>query len=82
MIILRELVYEDKKSISEFGINDVSSLNYLIYEEWLLNLPDLKPFKPGLSQRRLRKLIERVIFLMMKCLFVSTLKYRILCNKV
>lgn len=54
MIIPRELVYEDRKDLKEFGVDDVLSLNHLIYEEWLLNLPDLKPFKPGLSQRRLK----------------------------
>lgn len=54
MIIPRELIYEDKKNISEFGINDVGSLNYLIYEEWLLNRVELKPFKSGLPVRMLK----------------------------
>lgn len=54
MEIPRELIYEDKNSIIEFGIKDDTSLNHLIYEEWLLNLPDLEPFKTGLSRRRLK----------------------------
>ena len=54
MIIPRELIYEDRKDLKEFGVYDDSSLNHLIYEEWLLNLPELNPFKPGLSQRRLK----------------------------
>ena len=54
MEIPRELIYEEKNCIDEFGINDDASLNHLIYEEWLLNMPDLEPFKPGLSKRRLK----------------------------
>ena len=54
MEIPRELIYEEKNCIDEFGINDYASLNHLIYEEWLLNMPDLEPFKPGLSKRRLK----------------------------
>lgn len=54
MIIPRELIYEDRKFLKEFGVYEDSSLNHLIYEEWLLNLPELNPFKPGLSQRRLK----------------------------
>jgi len=54
MEVPRELVYEEKKCIDEFGINDDTSLNHLIYEEWLLNLADLEPFKSGLSKRRLQ----------------------------
>lgn len=54
MEIPRELIYEEKNSIDEFGINEATSLNNLIYEEWLLNLADLEPFKSGLSKRRLK----------------------------
>lgn len=54
MDIPRELIYEEKNCIDEFGINDDTSLNHLIYDEWLLNLADLEPFKSGLSKRRLK----------------------------
>ena len=54
MEIPRKLIYEEKNCIDEFGIKDDNSLNHLIYEEWLLNLPDLEPFKSGLSKRRLK----------------------------
>lgn len=54
MELPRELVYEDRKDIKEFGINNESSINHLIYEEWLLNRIELQPFKAGLSKRRLK----------------------------
>ena len=54
MDIPRELIYEEKSSIKEFDIYDKTSLNHLLYNEWLLNLEDLKPFESGISKRRLK----------------------------
>lgn len=54
MIIPRKLIYEEKKSLDEFGINDGTSINHLIYEEWLRDLAELEPFKSGLLKRRLK----------------------------
>ncbi len=54
MKIPRVLIYEDRMSLEEFGINDALSPNRDIYEKWLLEQPDLEPFKAGLTQRRLQ----------------------------
>lgn len=43
MKLLRELVYEDKPSRYDFGINDKGSLNNRIYNEWLLLRKELDP---------------------------------------
>ncbi len=38
------MVYEDKKSLSDFEVNDKNSLNYLIYIDWLLTRVEIDPF--------------------------------------
>lgn len=53
MEIPRELIYEDRKVINDFRVEDESSVNHLIYL-WLLERPELHPEKPGYSQRTLR----------------------------
>ena len=53
MVLPRELVYEEKKKIQQFGVNDEKTLNHLIYEKWLLTRTDLQPLETGLSKRRL-----------------------------
>ena len=41
MDIPRELIYEDRSSLTEFGINDMGSLNELIYDNFLIETTDL-----------------------------------------
>ena len=43
MKLLRELVYEEKPSRNDFGINDKGSLNNRLYNEWLLLRKELDP---------------------------------------
>ncbi len=54
MEIPRQLIYQERWNITDFDINKVGSLNKKLYDEWLLNLADLEPFKSGLSKRRLK----------------------------
>lgn len=51
MIIPRELIYEDRKDLKEFGVYD-ETLNHRIYL-WLLERPELEPEKTGIRERRL-----------------------------
>lgn len=41
MNIPRELIYEEKKSLEQFGINDEKSINHTIYDNWLITRTDL-----------------------------------------
>lgn len=41
MDIPRELIYEDRSSLNRFGINDMGSLNELIYDNYLIETTDL-----------------------------------------
>ena len=43
MVIPRELIYEEKPSLEDFGINDEGTLNNRIYDEWLLLTKELDP---------------------------------------
>ena len=54
MDLQRELIYEDRKRIEEFSVDDMSSINYLLYEDWLPNLTDLQPIESGYLQRTLK----------------------------
>ncbi len=40
----RKLVYEDKRSLSNFNINESGSLNHLVYYEWLKKRTEIDPF--------------------------------------
>lgn len=42
MDIYRRLIYKDRTSLNEFGINEDGSLNQLLYEEWLLSRRELR----------------------------------------
>lgn len=53
MVIPRELIYEEKAPLEVFGINDEGMLNHLLYENWLLDLPELRPDLEGFSNRLL-----------------------------
>jgi hypothetical protein len=54
MDLQRELIYEDRKRIEEFSVDDMSSINYLLYEDWLPTLTDLQPTESGYLQRTLK----------------------------
>ena len=54
MDIPRELFYEEKKSLKEFGIDNANSFTKLLFEEWLLTLTDLKPGENGYMSRILQ----------------------------
>ena len=54
MEILRELIYEERNRLDDFDVNKMSSLNYLVYEDWLLSLTDLHPLESGYLTRRLK----------------------------
>ena len=43
MDIPRALIYKDRQQIEEFGISDNSSPNKKLYEDWIFNVPDLRP---------------------------------------
>ena len=54
MDLQRELIYEDRKRIEEFSVDDMSSINYLLYEDCLPTLTDLQPTESGYLQRTLK----------------------------
>lgn len=41
----RKLVYEDKKSLNDFEVNNTNSLNNLIYTGWLIKRVEIDPFE-------------------------------------
>ena len=43
MILSKELIYEEKPSREDFGINDEGALNNRIYNEWFLSRKELDP---------------------------------------
>ena len=54
MDIPRALIYKDRQQIEEFGISDDSFLNKRLYEDWIFNVPDLRPGDIGFSSRILQ----------------------------
>lgn len=54
MDIPRALIYKDRQQIEEFGITDNSSPNKRLYEDWIFNVPDLRPGDIGFSSRILQ----------------------------
>ena len=52
-MIPRELIYEDRKDINDFGIHDESSLNSLIYK-WLHGRKEIQPGNNGFKERKLK----------------------------
>jgi len=54
MDIPRELIYEDKKSLKDFGIDNANSFTKFLFEDWVLTLTDLKPGENGYMSRILQ----------------------------
>ena len=41
----RKIVYEDRRSLDDFGCNDEGSLNHIIYTKWLRYRTEIDAFK-------------------------------------
>ena len=54
MDIPRELFYEERKSLKQFGIDNGSSNNKALFEKWILTLTDLRPGESGYTSRILQ----------------------------
>lgn len=54
MDIPRELIYEEKESLIDFGISLDKSINNVLFNEWFFSLPDLRPGDVGFSNRILQ----------------------------
>lgn len=54
MSLPRELTYKTRIKLEDFDIDTPSTLNHLIYDEWVSRLPDLNPTQPGLPERELQ----------------------------
>jgi hypothetical protein len=54
MDIPRELIYEEKESLIDFGISLDKSLNKVLFNEWFFSLPDLRPGDVGFPNRILQ----------------------------
>ena len=54
MEIPRQLIYNERKVIDDFGINKEGAPNKKLYDEWLLKRPDLYPEKSGIGSRKLK----------------------------
>lgn len=50
----RELIYEDKVSIKDFGIDEKGSLNKLIYDKYMSFAPEMQITKSGFNSRALK----------------------------
>lgn len=50
----RRLVYQDKSSLRDFGIIDPDSLNYLVYNNWLIKRAEIDPFNPKYEEYYLK----------------------------
>ena len=53
MYIPKSWLYEDKKKLTEFGVNTPKSPNQILYTDWLLSRVDLRPSEPELDKRLL-----------------------------
>lgn len=50
----RELIYQDKVSIKDFGIDEKGSLNKLIYDKYMSFAPEMQITKSGFNSRALK----------------------------
>lgn len=53
MYIPKSWLYENKKKLTEFGVNTPKSPNQILYTDWLLSRVDLRPSEPELDKRLL-----------------------------
>lgn len=73
MDIPRELVYEDKTSLDDFGINEEGLLNQVIYDEWLLTRKELRG-----DDHRILKVFNDAYFLCTMAFVKPNIKLKIL----
>ena len=53
MYIPKSWLYENKKKLTEFGVNTPKSPNQILYTDWLSSRVDLRPSEPELDKRLL-----------------------------
>lgn len=54
MDIPRNLIYEERTKLEEFGIEEESNVNKMLYDQWLLGREDLHALEDGYISRKLK----------------------------